>query len=67
MMPVHVRSNDSKTANDITFSQKLAENANSQFIFLNAWNEWAEGAYLEPDEKHGYAYLNAIKDLTKDN
>ena len=35
-------------------------------IFLFAWNEWAEGGYLEPDEKYGYGYLNAIKDAIND-
>lgn len=46
------------------YFSKLLEISNSQqkeFLFLTAWNEWGEGAYLEPDTLHKYGYLEAIK------
>lgn len=34
--------------------------AGNKFLFINAWNEWGEGNYLEPDKKNGFQYLEAV-------
>lgn len=42
------------------------EKRNEEYIFFNAWNEWAEGMILEPEEKYGYYFLESIKKVVID-
>ena len=55
--------------NKDTFKKQIQnlkrKHINSEFMYVNAWNEWGEGNYLEPDTEHQYAYLEAVKNAIK--
>lgn len=38
-----------------------------QIVFINAWNEWAEGNHLEPDQKFGCAFLEQVREIMTEN
>lgn len=50
-----------------TRNRLLSDPEGPHIFNINCWNEWTEGSYLEPDTIHGMAYLEAIKEVFKDN
>ena len=53
----------------LTSSVKHVENfpKEEQMVFINAWNEWAEGCHLEPDTKNGKQFLECIKKIKEES
>lgn len=50
------------------YMQKLidiSKKYDKEYIFFTAWNEWGEGAYLEPDVEDKFKYLELISNLQK--
>ncbi|WP_309735674.1 glycoside hydrolase family 99-like domain-containing protein, partial [Chamaesiphon sp. OTE_75_metabat_556] len=55
-----------------THLSRVIDNVNNvpldrRIIFLNAWNEWAEGMYLEPNSLHGIRLLEAVRSVIHPN
>lgn len=50
------------SSNKKKFLQYMNLIKEEEFVFINAWNEWAEGMMLEPTEENGFKYLEWIKE-----
>lgn len=63
-MPVIVNNSPQAFEEALRSAKKFAIDhlpSGKRLITINSWNEWTEGSYLEPDQEHGTAYLEAIR------
>jgi hypothetical protein len=52
-----------KEALAMTKRRLLAQPGGPRILNINCWNEWTEGSYLEPDQRNGMKYLEAVRDV----
>ena len=52
-----------KEALEMTKRRLLSKPGGPRIFNINCWNEWTEGSYLEPDQRNGMKYLEAVRDV----
>lgn len=62
---IYVNSTPEVFKKQIIKAVNLIKNKEDQhrILFLQSWNEWGEGNYVEPDCKYGHGYLNALREV----
>ena len=47
----------------MTKRRLLSKPGGPRIFNINCWNEWTEGSYLEPDQRNGMKYLEAVREV----
>jgi len=56
-------SSPEKFKRQLEWARSFCEKKGLSMMTLFAFNEWTEGSYIEPDEKYGTAYADAVRDV----
>jgi lipopolysaccharide biosynthesis protein len=58
---IYINSNPKIFQEWLSVAIKSSVNNNQNIVFINAWNEWGEGAHLEPCSWYGYAHIESTR------